>query len=157
RSIERLFAQLGTLKMPRAIEIRSSRRTKTQWLDMNVDVARAFSLKYKALRQVLPPMVSWDTPHIFEFETLLEAASKSRKFRENVSTSRANIQIKFDLTLTVGRGPGAEKNTVQLIWRAEPNAIGLALPEDLARLEKNPFGIAEVSRMLVSKKGAMQS
>lgn len=157
RSIERLFAQLGTLKMPRGIEIRSSRRTKTQWLDMNVDVARAFSLKYKALRQVLPPAVSWDTPHIFEFETLLKAASKSRKFRENVSTSRANIQIKFDLTLTVGSGPGAEKNTVQLIWRAEPNAIGLALPDDLARLEKNPFGIAEVSRMLVSKKGAMQS
>ncbi|WP_292328528.1 hypothetical protein, partial [Mesorhizobium sp.] len=157
RSIERLFAQLGTLKMPRGIEIRSSRRTKTQWLDMNADVARAFSLKYKALRQVLPHAVSWDTPHIFEFEALLEAASKSRKFRENVSTSRANIQIKFDLTLTVGSGPGAEKNTVQLIWRGEPNAIGLALPDDLARLEKNPFGIAEVSRMLVSKKGAMQS
>lgn len=157
RSIERLFAQLGTLKMPRRIEIRSSRRTKTQWLDMNADVARAFSLKYKALRLVLPQAVSWDTPYIFEFEALLEAASKGRKFRENVSTSRANIQIKFDLTLTVGSGPGAEKNTVQLIWRCEPNTIGLALPDDLTRLEKNPFGIAEVSRMLVSKKGAMQS
>ena len=157
RSIERLFAQLGTLKMPRRIEIRSSRRTKTQWLDMNADVARAFSLKYKALRLVLPQAVSWDTPHIFEFEALLEAARKSKKFRENVSTSRANIQIKFDLTLTVGSGATAEKNTVQLIWRGEPNAIGLALPDDLTRLEKNPFGIAEVSRMLVSKKGAMQS
>ncbi len=157
RSIERHFAQLGTLKMPRRIEIRSARRTKTQWLDMNVDVARAFSLKYKALRHVLPGAVSWDAPHIFEFEALLEAARKSRKFRENVSTSRANIQIKFDLTLTVGSGPGAEKNVVQLIWRGEPNAIGLALPDDLTRLEKNPFGIAEVSRMLVSKKGAMQS
>jgi S-DNA-T family DNA segregation ATPase FtsK/SpoIIIE len=157
RSIERLFAQLGTLKMPRRIEIRSSRRTKTQWLDMNADVARAFSLKYKALLSVLPQAVSWDTPHIFEFEALLEAARKSKKFRENVSTSRANIQIKFDLTLTVGSGPTAEKNTVQLIWRGEPNAIGLALTDDLTRLEKNPFGIAEVSRMLVSKKGAMQS
>lgn len=157
RSIERLFAQLGTLKMPRRIEIRSSRRTKTQWLDMNADVARAFSLKYKALRLVLPQAVSWDTPHVFEFEALLEAARKSKKFRENVSTSRANIQIKFDLTLTVGSGATAEKNTVQLIWRGEPNAIGLALPDDLIRLEKNPFGIAEVSRMLVSKKGAMQS
>jgi len=157
RSIERLFAQLGTLKMPRRIEIRSARRTKTQWLDMNADVARAFSLKYKALPQTLPQAVSWDTPHIFEFEALLDAARKRRKFRENVSTSRVNIQIKFDLTLTVGGGSSAEKNTVQLIWRGEPNAIGLALPDDLARLEKNPFGIAEVSRMLVSKKGAMQS
>lgn len=157
RSIERLFAQLGTLKMPRRIDIRSSRRTKTQWLDMNADVARAFSLKYKALPRTLPKAVSWDAPHIFEFEALLEAARKRRKFRENVSTSRANIQIKFDLTLTVGEGPTAERNVVQLIWRGEPNAIGLALPDDLARLEKNPFGIAEVSRMLVSKKGAMQS
>jgi DNA segregation ATPase FtsK/SpoIIIE, S-DNA-T family len=157
RSIERLFAQLGNFKVPRRIDIRSSRRTKTQWLDMNVDVARAFSLKYKALKILLPDAVSWDTPHIFEFEALLEAASKSRKFRENVSTSRANIQVKFDLTLTVGNGPTAEKNVVQLIWRGEPNAIGLALPDDLGRLEKNPFGIAEVSRMLVSKKGAMQS
>ncbi|MEJ6784003.1 FtsK/SpoIIIE domain-containing protein [Aminobacter sp. Piv2-1] len=157
RAIERLFAQLGTLKMPRRIEIRSSRRTKTQWLDMNADVARAFSLKYKALPKILPAAVSWDTPHIFEFEALLEAARKRRKFRENVSTSRANIQIKFDLTLTVGAGSAAEKNVVQLIWRGEPNAIGLALPDDLARLEKNPLGIAEVSRMLVSKKGAMQS
>lgn len=157
RSIERLFAQLGNFKVPRRIDIRSSRRTKTQWLDMNVDVARAFSLKYKALKDLLPDAVGWDTPHIFEFEALLEAASKSRKFRENVSTSRANIQVKFDLTLTVGNGPTAEKNVVQLIWRGEPNAIGLSLPDDLARLEKNPFGIAEVSRMLVSKKGAMQS
>ncbi|RWB69732.1 FtsK/SpoIIIE domain-containing protein [Mesorhizobium sp.] len=157
RSIERLFAQLGTLRMPRRIDIRSSRRTKTQWLDMNADVARAFSLKYKALPHTLPEAVSWDTPHIFEFEALLEAARKRRKFRENVSTSRANIQIKFDLILTVGGGPSAERNVIQLIWRGEPNAIGLALPDDLARLEKNPFGIAEVSRMLVSKKGAMQS
>ncbi|MDQ0333043.1 S-DNA-T family DNA segregation ATPase FtsK/SpoIIIE [Mesorhizobium sp. YL-MeA3-2017] len=157
RSIERLFAQLGTLKRPRRIDIRSSRRTKTQWLDMNADVARAFSLKYKALPRTLPKAIGWDTPHIFEFETLLEAARKRRKFRENVSTSRANIQIKFDLTLTVGEGSSMERNTVQLIWRGEPNAIGLALPDDLARLGKNPFGIAEVSRMLVSKKGAMQS
>ncbi|TIR69113.1 MAG: DNA translocase FtsK, partial [Mesorhizobium sp.] len=157
RSIERLFAQLGTLRMPRRIDIRSSRRTKTQWLDMNADVARAFSLKYRALPNMLPDAVSWDTPHIFEFEALLEAARKRRKFRENVSTSRVNIQIKFDLTLTVGAGSSAERNIVQLIWRGEPNAIGLALPDDLARLEKNPFGIAEASRMLVSKKGAMQS
>lgn len=157
RSIERLFGQLGTLKLPRRIDIRSSRRTKTQWLDMNADVARVFSLKYKALRDLLPPAVRWDTPHIFEFESLLEAARKRRKFRENVSTSRVNIQIKFDLTLTVGDGAAAEKNVVQLIWKGEPDTIGLALPDDLARLEKNPFGIAEVSRMLVSKKGAMQS
>ncbi|WP_026782067.1 FtsK/SpoIIIE domain-containing protein [Pleomorphomonas koreensis] len=157
RSVERLFAQLGTLKMPRRIDIRSSRRTKTQWLDMNTDVARAFSVKYKGLPNTLPEAVTWDTPYIFEFETLLEAARKRRKFRENVSTSRANIQIKFDLTLAAGDGSAAEKNVVQLIWRGEPNAIGLALPDDLARLEKNPFGIAEVSRMLVSKKGAMQS
>lgn len=151
RSIERLFAQLGTFKMPRRIDIRSSRRTKTQWLDMNVDVARAFSLKYKALPHTLPQAVSWDTPHIFEFEALLEAARKRRKFRENVSTSRANIQIKFDLILTVGEGPSAEKNVVQLIWRGEPNAIGLALPDDLARLEKNPFGI--VGRLILTAHG----
>ena len=157
RSVERLFGQVGVLKLPRRIDIRSSRRTKTQWLDMNADVARVFSLKYKALRDLLPEAVSWDTPHIFEFESLLEAARKRRKFRENVSTSRVNTQIKFDLTLTVGEGATAEKNVVQLIWRGEPDSIGLALPDDLARLEKNPFGIAEVSRMLVSKKGAMQS
>ena len=78
--------------------------------------------------------VKWDTSHLFEYEALLEAASRRKRYKRNVSASRTSLQIKFDITLKVGDGALADRTTVQLIWMGRPDGIGLELRDDLDRL-----------------------
>lgn len=159
-AIERLYGQTSnTAAQPRALVIKSARRTPGQWLELNADVGRAFSVRYRGLPALMGQHVTWDTPLIFDYETaVIERAKrrKTKKYRKNESVSRASLQIKFDVSLSVGSGPSAERNAVQLIWMGQPNAIGLELPGDLVRLAQRPFVRAEVARQPVSRKGALQ-
>ena len=82
----------------------TGKRTKNQWLELNGDVATSFAVRYRGLPALMGGAVKWDASHLFEYEALLEAASKRKKYKRNVSTSRASLQIKFDITLKVGDG-----------------------------------------------------
>ena len=156
-AIERLYGQASNLAGPRALAIRTTRQTKNQWLELNADVGAAFSVRYRGLPELMGPKVSWETSHLFAYEELLEQAEQRRKYRRNESTARANLQIKFDVTLEVVQGATTERNTVQVIWMAQPNTIGLELPGDLQRLEARPLMMSTVARQSVSRKGALQS
>ncbi|WP_324260335.1 FtsK/SpoIIIE domain-containing protein [Altererythrobacter sp. H2] len=153
RALERLFGQVNLAGGKRSLTIRSARRNRSQWLDINADVGLAFGLRYRGLRSLTGSAISWDTPHLFEYEEVLDKAKKRKKYRRNESTSRAALQIKFDVVLE----SGLERATVQLIWIAQPNAIGLELPKDLGRLLKRPLTRSSVARLPVSRKGALQS
>lgn len=154
RAIERLFGQVNLAGGQRKLIIRSARRNRKQWLDINADVGLAFGLRYRGLPALMGASVEWDVPHLFEYEELLDRAKKrQKKYRRNESTSRAALQIKFDIVLV----SGSERATAQLIWTAQPNAIGLELPKDLGRLLKRPFTRSSVARLPVSRKGALQS
>ncbi|MGI4796554.1 MAG: FtsK/SpoIIIE domain-containing protein [Janthinobacterium lividum] len=154
RAIERLSGQVNLSVGKRTLLIKSARRSRSQWLDINADVGVAFGLRYRGLPALMGKLVEWDTTHLFQYEELLDRAKKkSKKYRRNESTSRAALQIKFDIVLTTS----AEKATVQLIWAGEPNAIGLELPKDIGRLLKRPFIRTSVARESVSRKGALQS
>jgi S-DNA-T family DNA segregation ATPase FtsK/SpoIIIE len=157
RAFERLYGQVGALGAVRALEIRTVRRTKAQWLELNADVATAFSLRYRGLPALMGDSVKWDTSYLFDYEALLESAAKRKRYKRNVSVSRISLQVKFDITLKVGASSLAERTTVQLIWSGRPDAIGLELPGDLERLAKRPLARASVARQPVSRKGSLQS
>lgn len=152
-TIERLFAQAPDLIGPRRLKIRCARRTRKSLLDLNADVGLAFAARYRGLPTLLGDQVDWDAPHLLDYRDVLERAKSEKKYRRNDSTARANLQLKFDLTLEGVNGAPA---TVQLIWTATPSAIGLELPDDLERLRKRPFVRATVARQSVSRKGALQ-
>jgi S-DNA-T family DNA segregation ATPase FtsK/SpoIIIE len=157
RTLERLYAQAEKLSGSRALEIRTTRRTKSHWLELNADVATAFTLRYRGMPDLMGPRVKWDVAHLFTFDALLASAAKRKRFKRNFSVSRTSLQIKFDVTLTVGDGRTAERTTVQLVWMGRPDAIGLELREDLDRLCKRPLARASVARQAVSRKGFLQS
>ncbi len=157
RTLERLYGQAGALGAVRSLEIRTTRQTKAQWLELNADVATAFAVRYRGLPALMGGAVKWDTSHLFEYEALLEAASRRKKYKRNVSVSRTSLQIKFDITLKVGDGALADRTTVQLIWMGRPDAIGLELCDDLDRLIKRPLTRSSVARQPVSRKGSLQS
>ncbi|NTA40364.1 FtsK/SpoIIIE domain-containing protein [Agrobacterium salinitolerans] len=154
RVVERLFGQVNLGGGARTLSIKSARRTRNQWLDLNADVGLYFGLRYRGLQTLLGPSVQWDVPHLFAYEELLDRAKqRQKKYRRNESTARAALQIKFDVALTAGR----DRATVQLVWTSQPTAIGLEMPKDLGRLIKRPFGRSTVARLPVSRKGALQS
>jgi DNA segregation ATPase FtsK/SpoIIIE, S-DNA-T family len=157
RALERLHGQTQPLGTARSIEIRTTRRTKAQWLDLNADVATAFSVRYRGLPALMGSGVSWDTSYLFEYADLLEAAAKRKRYKRNVSASRTSLQIKFDITLKVGDSSLADRTTVQLIWMGRPDAIGIELPADLDRLAKRSLTRSSVARQPVSRKGSLQS
>lgn len=155
--LERLFGQVNAAGGPRSLTIRSARRSRNQWLDINADIALAFGLRYRGLPALMGKAVTWDAPHIFQYEELLERAKRRKKYRRNESVSRASLQIKFDIELIVGSGASAERAVVQLVWAGQPNAIGAALSKDLRRLLDRPLRRTSVARLPVSRKGALQS
>lgn len=155
--LERLFGQVNAAGGPRTLTIRSARRTRSQWLDMNADIALAFGVRYRGLPALMGKAVIWDAPYIFQYEELLERAKRRKKYRRNESVSRASLQIKFDVELVVGSGAGAERAVVQLVWAGQPNAIGAELSKDLRRLLERPLRRTSVARLPVSRKGALQS
>jgi len=157
RAIERLFGQVNAHGSQRTLKIKSARRTRGQWLDINADVGRAFGLRYRGLQSLMGPAVQWDAPYLFAYEELLERARRRKKYKPNTSVSRASVQIKFDVILEVGSGASSERAVVQLVWQAQPNAIGLEFPGDLARLIKRPLVRTNVARLPVSQKGALQA
>jgi S-DNA-T family DNA segregation ATPase FtsK/SpoIIIE len=157
RAVERLFGQVNVHGSQRKLKIRSARRTRGQWLDINADVGRAFGLRYRGLPSLMGSAVEWEAPFLFAYEELLERAKKRKKYKPNTSMSRASLQIKFDVILEVGSGSTGEREVVQLVWQAQPNAIGLEFPGDLGRLIKRPLVRTNVARLPVSQKGALQA
>lgn len=157
RALERLYGQTQPLGSARSLEIRTTRRTKSQWLELNADVATAFCVRYRGLPALVGSGVKWDTSYLFEYAELLESAAKRKRYKRNVSVSRTSLQIKFDVTLKVGDSSLADSTTVQLIWMGRPDAIGIELPADLERLAKRPLTLSSVARQPVSRKGSLQS
>jgi S-DNA-T family DNA segregation ATPase FtsK/SpoIIIE len=158
QAFERLFDQAETVSGIKSLKIETQKSSrKSKWLELNADVGRYFCTRYRGIEQLTFPHIEWETHWLFKYDTLLEETQKKQKgkYRENISIAKAATEIKFYVEMRDGAQSLIAKT--QLVWRCNPNSIGMELSNDLERLLKNsPFQLSQVSRELVSKKGRLQ-
>jgi S-DNA-T family DNA segregation ATPase FtsK/SpoIIIE len=158
QAFERLFDQAETVASVKSLKIETQKKAaKSKWLELNADIGRYFCTRYRGIEQLTAPHIEWETHWLFKYETLLEETQKKQKskYRENTSTAKTATEIKFYVEMRDSAQALIAKT--QLVWRCNPNAIGMELSSDFERLLKDsPFQLSQVSRELVSKKGRLQ-
>lgn len=163
----RLVLGAGDAKGDRLLRVRIRRGRKDWRTNFNHDVGAFFSMMYRGIAESLGERVEWKVDGqgtnpcdpLFDYPSFFAHENKSGKLNVNTSTSRAATQLKFEVFL-VERTGSTETilRKTQLLWSARPQAIGLALREDVERLlEKGACACTDVPRKLVSSKGAAQS
>jgi S-DNA-T family DNA segregation ATPase FtsK/SpoIIIE len=157
--LESLFDQNLPENSTRHLQIISDKRTKADLRKLNIEAGKYFVFRYRGIRDLLGPR-HFDVGELFSFDRIHEAWLKDdqegrRKYKPNDSTSRAALEIKFYVHLTVN--DGEIENHRQLIWRFNPSAIASELISDWARLVDHPFALCEVAREPVGPKGQAQA
>jgi len=163
----RLTQSVDAVQGDRLLRIRVRRTSKDWRTNFNHDVGAFFSMMYRGLRESLGERVEWQVdgkghnPHdpLFSFPEYFAHANRNDKYKVNISESRAATQLKFEVSLVERRGQDEfTLQKTQLLWSCSARAIGLALKEDVERLlSKGGIACTDVSRKLVSSKGAAQS
>ena len=156
-AFERLFAQIAPTSETKRLKISTRRGIRPRkWIeDLNVAVGLYFCTRYRGIEQLTSSHITWETEKLFEYDLILKENKNKKKYRENTSASRTATEINFYVEMF----DDAQKSvgTIQLIWRCNPNTIGMELHDDLNRLiENSPFQISTVAREVVSKKGRLQ-
>lgn len=163
----RLVLGAGDTMGERFLRVRIRRGRKDWRTNFNHDVGAFFSMMYRGLAESLGERVEWKVDGqgtnpcdpLFDYPNFFAHENKNGKLKENTSGSRAATQLKFEVFL-VERVDGTENvlRKTQLLWSARPQAIGLALKEDVERLlDKGGVACTDVPRKLVSTKGAAQT
>lgn len=133
QAFERLFAQAETVDSVKSLKITTQKGvSKSRWLELNADVGRYFCTRYRGIEQLTAPKIEWETHWLFKYDTLLEEARKKKKYRENTSTAKAATEIKFYVEMRGSAQSFIAKT--QLVWRCNPNAIGMELASDFSTL-----------------------
>lgn len=157
QAFERLFDQAENVDSVKSLKIETQRKaSKKRWLEeLNADVGRYFCTRYRGIEQLTFRYIEWETHWLFKYDTLLQEAQRRPKYRENVSTAKTATEIKFYIEMRDSAQALIAKT--QLVWRCNPNAIGMELANDFERMLKGSlFQLSQVSRELVSKKGRLQ-
>ncbi|MDR7079741.1 S-DNA-T family DNA segregation ATPase FtsK/SpoIIIE [Neobacillus niacini] len=155
-SVERLFSQSGNTASKKKLKIRTQKRnSKSQWLELNANIGLFFSTRYRGMEGLTHPNIIWDVHWLFKYDELLDDAKNKPKYRKNISVSQNSTQIKFYVELEY-ENDSYPSHQVQLIWKGDPNKIGLELYNDLLRLNKKTFPMCRVSKNPISKKGKLQ-
>jgi DNA segregation ATPase FtsK/SpoIIIE, S-DNA-T family len=153
-SLESLFDQHIPEGAKRELRISSDKRSKSDLRKLNVDAGRSFAFRYRGIRDLLGRRV-FDVGYLFDYDWIeAEWAGTGRKYRPNVSSARAALEIKFYVELSIN--DGEIENHRQLVWRFSPNAISSELYGDWRRLIEHPLTFGEVSRESVGQKGQPQ-
>jgi DNA segregation ATPase FtsK/SpoIIIE, S-DNA-T family len=142
----------------RKLKITSDRRTKKDLKDLNVDAGLYFAKRYRGLKALFGPRVSWDCGELMNFAELSELWKNAHKPFVNRSGAKSALQLKFLLELEVQLSTGATETFFkQLVWIYDPKAIAGEFPGDWSRLAQHPLVGCRVSRETVSGKGRYQS
>jgi S-DNA-T family DNA segregation ATPase FtsK/SpoIIIE len=155
-AVERLFERAGRPVGKKQLVINTSKgKSNNKWLEMNAEIGQYFCTRYRGLPELTAPEVEWETEKLFQFDEVLEwAREKGKKISD--SSAKSATEIKFFIDLHYQVGLGEDNQSVQLIWRGNPEAIGAELHDDLERLAKAPLLLTEARRELVNKKGKLQ-
>lgn len=168
--VSRLVASAPEPKGERILHMTVTKGRKTWRERYNYDVGSYFSAMNRGLKELMGERVRWHSTKMhtaghldpifayrafFQFEN--ERLNKPPKPSESVA--RAAVQIKFDAVLYERvNGQEIQLRKSQLVWSFKPEAIGLAMVDDIKRLmEKGGINCTSVPRRLVSKKGGVQS
>jgi S-DNA-T family DNA segregation ATPase FtsK/SpoIIIE len=142
----------------RKLKITSDRRIKKDLKDLNVDAGLYFARRYRGLKALFGPRVTWDYGELLSFEELSESWKIGKKPFVNRSVAKSALQLKFLLELDVELSTGTtETFSKQLVWTYNPNAIASEFPGDWSRLVQHPLVGCRVNREPVSGKGRYQS
>ncbi len=142
----------------RKLKITSDRRTKKDLKDLNLDAGLYFTRRYRGLKSLFGPRVSWEYGELLNFEMLSEGWKAAHKPFVNRSVAKSALQLKFLLELEVELTTGSTETFFkQLIWIYDPNAIASEFPGDWSRLTEHPLVRCRVHREPVSGKGRYQS
>ncbi len=159
QAFERLYAQSESKEGQQTLIIKTQKGVrKSKWLEeLNVEVGLYFCTRYRGIEKLTSPEIEWETHWLFKYDELLEENQKrQQKYKESKSVSKAATEIKFYVEL---HSSSSDNPKIQLIWKCNPNAIGLELRQDLERLTdsaKSAFIQSQIARELVSKKGRLQ-
>lgn len=158
-AVERLFSQSENIIGKKRLRVKTHKKSsKSSWLDLNADVGLFFCTRYKGIDSLTQPNIDWDVHWLFKYDELLQEMKDrpgAKKYRKNTSTSQNATQIKFYVELEY-EDESHPSHQVQIIWKGNPNKIGLELKEDLSRLKKKAFPCSKVSRNPINKKGKLQ-
>jgi len=163
----RLVLGAGDAKGERFLRVRIRRGRKDWRTNFNYDVGAFFSMMYRGLAESLGERVVWKVDGqgtnpfdpLFDYPNFFNHENRAGRLKPFASISRVATQLKFEVFL-VERDGGEEKDLrkTQLLWSARPQAIGLALREDVERLlQKGGVACTDVPRKLVSSKGTAQT
>jgi S-DNA-T family DNA segregation ATPase FtsK/SpoIIIE len=142
----------------RRLRIACDRRTKKDLKELNVDAGLFFARRYRGVKELFGPRVSWDIGDLMKFEALNEQWRNATKPYVNRSVAKAALQLKFLLELEVELSTGAtETFSKQLVWRFDASAIAGEFAADVFRLAQHPLVKCRVNREPVSGKGRFQS
>jgi DNA segregation ATPase FtsK/SpoIIIE, S-DNA-T family len=154
-SLQTLFDQDIPEGAKRELRISADKRSKNDLKKLNVDAGRYFAFRYRGIRDLLGRSL-FDVGYLFDYDKVQTewTADPRKKYRPNVSTARAALEIKFYVDLSIN--DGAIENHRQVVWRFDPNAINAEFYSDWRRLTERPLTMGEVSRESVGQKGQPQ-
>ena len=155
--IERLLSRKEGSGAAR-LKIHCDRRSKKDFRDLNVDAGLYFATRYRGLRTLFGPKVTWapEFKHLFSFPELVETwqGENSKPF---TSTAKAARQIKFTVELESDlMSGGTEKYANQLIWEFDLSSLTIQFHNDLKRLVEHPLVFCYTKRESRSTKGESQ-
>jgi S-DNA-T family DNA segregation ATPase FtsK/SpoIIIE len=157
-SLERLFDHNDGPSSKRRLKIICDRRTKRELKELNEEAGLYFARRYRGLKTLWAPRVSWDVGDLWNFEALTDQWKRAAKPFRNKSVAKAALQLKFLIELEVELTTGStETYSQQLVWRFNPNCIACEFAGDWLRLTEDPLRLCRVSREPVSVKGRYQS
>lgn len=153
--LQSLFDQNLQEGTKRELHITADRRSKADLRKINVRAGRFFAFRYRGLKALLGGDI-FDLGSLLEFDTIQRewADDKSRKYKPNESNAKANLEIKFFVTLSIDDGKIESQR--QLFWRYAPEAIADELLADWERICEHPFTACEVAREPIGPKGQTQ-
>jgi DNA segregation ATPase FtsK/SpoIIIE, S-DNA-T family len=168
--VSRLVASAPEAKGERVLHMTVT-KGRTVWRErFNYDVGSYFSAMYRGLKELMGDRVKWHATKmhtaghldpIFAYRAFFQAEKErvNKPIKASESVARPAVQIKFDAVLYERvDGQEVQLRKSQLVWSFKPEAIGLAMVDDMKRLmEKGSINCTSVPRRLVSKKGGVQS
>jgi S-DNA-T family DNA segregation ATPase FtsK/SpoIIIE len=154
--LESLFSQQPP-SASRRLTVRCDSRTKKAFRDLNFEAGLYFERRYKGVKALFGPGVTWDVGELFAFSELVKEWKAAGKDL-NRSGSKSALQLKFQVELEVLlHTGGSERYATQMIWRYDPRAISSALVDDWSRLADHPFLNGVAAKDPVGSKGSAGS